>query len=238
MSGSPEHTVALVGNPNCGKTALFNALTGSRQKVANYAGVTVERKEGVATSSSGHVLRIVDLPGVYSLHPHTLDEQVTHDVLLGANPDEHPPEAIICVVDATNLHLNLKLVLELKKLGLPTVLAVNMMDLARACGVSVDLEVLQAELGVKAVSTVAVHGEGTRELVDAVLSLVEGVAASEAPRPRSTWSRPGPDELRAEHREVGRVLELALRDAGHARDRTQRIDRYVLHPLLGPALMA
>ena len=103
--------VALVGNPNCGKTALFNLLTGSRQKVANYAGVTVERKEGRLIAASGKTLRVLDLPGAYSLHPRSPDEKVTHDVLFGQAVGEKRPDLVVCVVDATNLRRNLRLVL-------------------------------------------------------------------------------------------------------------------------------
>lgn len=111
--------VALVGNPNCGKTALFNLLTGSRQKVANYAGVTVERKEGKLTTPAGKQLRVLDLPGTYSLHPRSPDERVSCDVLTGHATGEKRPDLVICVVDATNLRRNLRLVLAVKRLGLP-----------------------------------------------------------------------------------------------------------------------
>ena len=129
-AGAPQ-LIALVGNPNCGKTALFNLLTGSRQKVANYAGVTVERKEGVAITPSGKRVRILDLPGLYSLEPATPDEQVTTDVLLGRRDGETKPDAVVCVTDATNLRQNLRLVLALKRLGVPLLLALNMSDLAK-----------------------------------------------------------------------------------------------------------
>ena len=129
-------SLSLVGVPNCGKTALFNRLTGSRQKVANYPGVTVERKEGrFLGPTSGRSYRLLDLPGAYSLQPTTLDEAITRDIVLGRHASEQPPDLIVCVVDATNLRLNLRLVLELKRLGRPMVVALNMSDLARARGV-------------------------------------------------------------------------------------------------------
>ena len=124
--------LALVGNPNCGKTALFNLLTGSRQKVANYAGVTVERKEGRLTTPGGKTLRVLDLPGAYSLYPRSPDERVTCDVLFGRATGEKRPDLVVCVVDATNLRRNLRLALAVKRLGLPCVVALNMADLARA----------------------------------------------------------------------------------------------------------
>ncbi|MBC7623859.1 MAG: 50S ribosome-binding GTPase, partial [Aeromicrobium sp.] len=126
----PGTLIALVGNPNCGKTALFNLLTGSRQKVANYAGVTVERKEGRYVRADGTELRIIDLPGTYSLHPRSPDERVTTDVLYGRAKGERAPNLVVCVVDATNLRRNLRLVLAVKRLGLPCVVALNMHDLA------------------------------------------------------------------------------------------------------------
>ncbi|HQR88570.1 MAG TPA: FeoB small GTPase domain-containing protein, partial [Caulobacter sp.] len=123
--------IALVGNPNSGKTALFNALTGSRQKVANYAGVTVERKEGALTTAGGRTLRILDLPGTYSLRARSPDEVVTRDAILGRLAGEPAPDVLVCVADATNLRLVLRLVLELKQVGRPFVLALNMYDIAQ-----------------------------------------------------------------------------------------------------------
>ena len=120
--------IALVGNPNCGKTALFNQLTGSRQKVANYAGVTVERKEGRMRGPSGREYAVLDLPGAYSLHPASLDEAVTRDLCRGFYPGEGKPDVLVCVVDATNLQLHLRFALELKQLGTPMILALNQMD--------------------------------------------------------------------------------------------------------------
>ena len=129
---APHAIAALVGAPNCGKTALFNRLTGSHQKVANYAGVTVEKKEGVLTSPGGKRIQVVDLPGAYSLTPTSLDESITRRAVLGQLQGEPAPELLVCVADATNLRLHLRLVLELKRLGRPLVLALNMMDVARS----------------------------------------------------------------------------------------------------------
>ena len=120
--------IALVGNPNCGKTALFNRLTGAHQKVANYAGVTVERKEGRFVAPSGRVLQLLDLPGAYSLDAASPDEAITRDICEGRHPDEPAPDFIVCVADATNLRLHLRFVLELKRLGRPMVLALNMQE--------------------------------------------------------------------------------------------------------------
>ena len=137
-------SIALVGNPNCGKTALFNLLTGARQKVANYAGVTVERKVGAARLPNGQRVSVVDLPGSYSLTPATPDEQVMLDVLQGRRAGEDAPDAIVAVVDATNMRMNLRLVLELQRLGKPMVVALNMADVARAHGLDIDVVRLQA----------------------------------------------------------------------------------------------
>src|SRR5665647_2870630 len=146
MSTIQPLRLALVGNPNCGKTALFNRLTGARQKVANYAGVTIERKEGSFTSPAGRSYRLLDLPGAYSLSAHTPDEAITRDVVAGLRAGEQAPDAIVCVVNATNLRLNLRLVLEVKRLGLPMVLALNMVDVAKKRGIVIDADKLAEEL--------------------------------------------------------------------------------------------
>src|SRR5246127_2031154 len=165
LSSAPGPLIALVGNPNCGKTALFNILTGSRQKVANYAGVTVERKEGSLLTPSGRRVRILDLPGAYSLDPLTPDEQVTADVLLGRRAGETQPDFIVCVTDATNLRQNLRLVLSLKRLGLPMVVALNMTDIARRKGIVIDADRLAVELGVPVVETVGGKTTGVKALI-------------------------------------------------------------------------
>src|SRR5690349_14093542 len=157
--------VALVGNPNCGKTALFNLLTGARQKVANYAGVTVERKVGITRLGNGRAVSVIDLPGAYSLTPATPDEQITLEVIEGRRHGEAAPDAIVAVVDATNLRMNLRLVLELKQLGRPLVVALNMADVARAEGLKIDVARLAAELGCPVVETVAVKADGHAGLV-------------------------------------------------------------------------
>ena len=172
-SAVPAPLVALVGNPNCGKTALFNVLTGNRQKVANYAGVTVERKEGFLRTPSGKRVRILDLPGAYSLDPLTPDERVTADVLFGRRAGEASPDFVVCVTDATNLRQNLRLVLCLKRLGLPMVIALNMTDLARRRGLAIDAGRLREELGVPVVETVGVKASGAVALV----SVLDQVAA-------------------------------------------------------------
>lgn len=228
--------VALVGNPNCGKTALFNALTGSRQKTGNYPGVTVERKEGSLTTPSGLRLRFLDLPGTYSLRPRSPDEKVTHDVVLGASAFEVPPDAIVCVVDATNLHLNLRLALELKALGRPVILAVNMMDLAEKYGYALDVEVLSRELGCPVVPTVAVRKDGVTRLLTTIESIVSDLPADAPPPP--AWTPPEAQAVRALHREVKRIIAAAIHRQGAGANLTQHIDSILLHPVWGLLILA
>src|SRR6187549_893701 len=157
--------IALLGNPNCGKTALFNLLTGSRQKVANYAGVTVERKEGRYTGPSGRQVQVLDLPGAYSFDAASPDEGITRDVCHGRFPGEPRPDLLVCVADATNLRLHLRFVLEVRRLGQPMVLALNMMDSARKRGIGIDTAKLSQRLGIPVVETVAVRRGGAEALV-------------------------------------------------------------------------
>src|ERR1700689_5800433 len=182
-TSAPSPLIALVGNPNCGKTALFNILTGSRQKVANYAGVTVERKEGSLLTPSGKRVRILDLPGAYSLDPLTPDEQVTADVLLGRRAGESQPDFVVCVADATNLRQNLRLVLSLKRLGLPMVVALNMTDIALRKGIVIDAGRLAAELGVPVVETIGVKTTGVR----AGNKVLDGLGAAARARQAAAW---------------------------------------------------
>ena len=172
--------IALVGNPNSGKTALFNLLTGSRQKVANYAGVTVERKEGRLSVPSGRTCAVLDLPGAYSLSPASLDEAVTRDLIRGFYPGEAAPDVLVCVVDATNLRLHLRFVLELHSLGRPMVVALNMVDAAERRGIVIDVDVLQRELGVPVIQTVAVRRGGADALLSRLDRLLDPVLAEDA----------------------------------------------------------
>jgi ferrous iron transport protein B len=232
--------VALVGNPNCGKTALFNRLTGSHQKVANYAGVTVERKEGKLTTPAGKHLRVLDLPGTYSLHPRSPDEKVTCDVLSGHAIGEKRPDLVVCVVDATNLRRNLRLVLAVKRLGLPCVVALNMTDLAAARGIQVDAAALTAALGLPVVNTVAVNAEGA----DALLELLgqperwrQDATATTLPDEHADKLGNDPN-IEADHDAVRRILQGMGLDTAVPHLASDRIDRIVLHPLIGPPLLA
>ncbi|WP_042695444.1 ferrous iron transporter B [Azospirillum sp. B506] len=229
--------IALVGNPNCGKTGLFNALTGARQKVANYPGVTVERKIGDCVSPAGTRVQFVDLPGTYSLRARSPDEEVTRDVVLGRFRHEAPPDVMVCVADATNLRLHLRLVLELKKLGRPIILALNMMDVAEARGCRVDAAALSAALGVPVVPTVAIRRTGIVGLLDQIERSLVAMTADLAPAPCGPspcgWSEPSAHDLRAYHQEVEGILAAALRDAGKPSLATRRIDAALLHPAIG-----
>lgn len=226
-------TLALVGKPNCGKTALFNRLTGARQKVANYAGVTVERKEGRFTSPSGRHWRILDLPGAYSLKATTPDEAVTRDVLLGAQEDEKRPDGVICVVDATNLKLNLRMALEVARLGRPMIVALNMADVARRRSIEIDVPALSRELGVPVVETVAVRAGGEEALLRALDRFLEAGSAPAAPVAGDISDQP--EDVR---REVARIMTVAVREPLYENSITERLDRVFLHPVAGPVILA
>ena len=221
--------VALVGNPNSGKTALFNALTGSRQKVANYAGVTVERKEGSLTAPGGRRISILDLPGTYSLRARSPDEVVTRDAVLGRLAGETPPDVVVLVADATNLRLVLRLALELKNVGRPTVLALNMIDIAMRQGLDIDLDRLSAELAMAVVPTVATRRRGIDELV----SHIEAAAVHTENAPVDAWREPSAAELRGLHREAERILKACVTPPKRPDTFTGRLDGVLLHPVAG-----
>ncbi len=214
-------TIALVGNPNCGKTALFNQLTGARQKVANYAGVTVERKEGEFVAPSGRRVKVMDLPGTYSLDAMGPDEIITRDVCLGRRAGEAMPDLIVCVADATNLRLHLRFVLEVKKLGRPMVLALNMMDAAAKRGISIDRVALGRELGVQVIETVAVKANGAAELVAHLdRNVARDIVASDVV----------PDDL---HAEVRRLLAQTVVMPARTSKIDDTLDGILLNPVLG-----
>ena len=259
----PGILVALVGNPNCGKTALFNLLTGSRQKVANYAGVTVERKEGRLRTDNGKTVRVLDLPGAYSLYPRSPDERVTIDVLNGRARGEKQPDLVVCVVDATNLRRNLRLVLAVQRLGLPMIVALNMADIARARGVRVDADALSNALGLPVVETVGVKAggdEALRVLIEEKETWRKAVAEATY-RQQEERSGPSPaarergtdrvtltgqvhapsdtrtDQTAGDHETVRRILHTLGIDDQFPHTQSDRIDRVVLHPVVGPILL-
>jgi ferrous iron transport protein B len=244
-----QHRIALLGNPNCGKTALFNLLTGSRQKVANYAGVTVERKEGLLTLPSGRQVRVLDLPGAYSLNATSADETVTRDVVNGSRAGEAPPDLLVCVTDATNLRLTLRLVVEARRLGRPMLVALNLADVALRRGIRIDRERLEQELGVPVVETVAVRTGGAQALVETIERWLARAPAAAAPAPgpavhrgaeppRGHVGQAAIDAAMHDHREVHRLLELALTEPAADSRLEDTLDRVLLHPVWGLAVLA
>ncbi|HEL2980069.1 TPA: ferrous iron transporter B [Stenotrophomonas maltophilia] len=220
--------VALVGNPNSGKTALFNQLTGSRQKVANYTGVTVERKEGRLRAPSGREFAVLDLPGAYSLQPASLDEAITRDLCRGFYPGEAAPDVLLCVIDATNLRLHLRFALELRELGKPMVVALNMVDAAQRRGIQVDVAALERELGVPVVETVAVRKQGAKALVERLDAMV----------PHLDAPVPGPEGGIDYHAKVRQILSVAVRMPARTAKIDDALDRWLLHPVFGLVSLA
>ncbi len=230
----PFH-IALVGAPNSGKTSLFNALTGSRQKVANYAGVTVERKTGSFVTPAGRQVALIDLPGTYSLRGRSPDEEITRDVVLGRFRNEAVPDLVLCVADATNLRLTFRLVLELKRTGRPLIVVLNMFDIAQRRGVGVDLDKLSAALGVPVVTSVAVRKSGIADL----LKLTDEIAARIThPVTADGWSPWTLSELKAAQREADRVIRDTVTMPAKPDTLTTRVDRVLLHPVAGLVVLA
>lgn len=227
--------LALVGTPNSGKTSLFNALTGSRQKVANYPGVTVERKEGFFVTPLGRQVSVVDLPGTYSLRGRSPDEEITRDFVLGKATGETVPDLVLCVADSTNLRLTIRLLLELKRTGRPMILVLNMFDIASRRGISVDVERLAKELGVPVVTSIAVRKGGTADL----LNLTDEISAKLAAEPaENNWRALSVAELRATQREADRIISDCVSLPARPDTLTARIDAVVLHPVGGLVVLA
>jgi ferrous iron transport protein B len=221
--------IALVGNPNAGKSALFNALTGARQKTGNYPGVTVERHSGRMMLADGRPAELIDLPGTYSLEPTSPDERVTHDVLFGTQAGERRPDVVILVVDAGNLDNHLRFAAEVVALGLPTLVALNMIDMAERDGLTLDPAALAAGLGVPVVPTVAVRKRGLVELSAELPGLI-------AQKPRA------PDASMADastrQRLARDLANAAIIAEAPSRARTRAIDAVALHPVAGPIILA
>ena len=215
--------IALVGNPNCGKTSLFNTLTGTRQKVANYAGVTVERKEGSFKLPSGDAIRVLDLPGTYSLKPSSLDEEVTRAVCLGELKGEILPDIFICVVDATNLSLHLSLVLEVRALNRPMILVLNMMDEVKKRGISIDKDKLSQLLGIPVVEAVAVKTKGIQDLINQLDQ-------------KNLFITPYHSEL-SHFEQVKQITKQVILNNDSGDKRTAFLDKIFLHPVLGLVIL-
>jgi ferrous iron transport protein B len=233
MSAATESNLwhfALVGTPNSGKTALFNAITGSRQKVANYPGVTVERKAGIIQTPSGHRVNLTDLPGTYSLRGRSPDEEITRDIVLGRFASEAPPDLLLCVADATNLRVALRLVIELKQVGCPLMLVLNMIDIARRRGIDIDLDRLSQELGVPVVTSIAVRRGGIEDLLRRIDELI---ATYKHANVASTWKPPTSADLRAAQREADRIIRAAVGMPARPDTLTARVDAVLLHPVAG-----
>jgi len=227
---TPFPLVAVAGSPNAGKSALFNALTGARQKVGNYPGVTVERHSGRLMLADGRPVELVDLPGAYSLDPASPDEAVTRDVLLGKQKGERTPDALIIVVDASNLDNHLRFALQLIELGLPTIVALNMVDLARRDGLELDPKRIEAELGVPVVETVAVRRRGIAELQGALDDMLSA--------PSCGVHDHAPSELIHLQRRARDIAKAAVVRESPVRRWTHRLDSILLHPIAGPLILA
>ncbi len=233
-------TIALVGNPNSGKTTLFNALTGSNQRTGNYPGVTVTRESGTLRTPHGNKYELLDLPGCYSLDPQAPDEKITHDVLLGLQEGESQPSAVVCVVDASNLERHLYLVLQIIELGLPVIVALNKVDLAESLGVRINVDLLSEELGLPVVPCQANGGKGVLELKHAIrqpfprpankvnegeVSLSEIIQSESASRARTARVQ-AICRLAARRQDLG---ELTMSD---------KVDQILLHPVIGWGIFA
>ena len=237
---SSEPLVALLGNPNCGKTALFNLLTGSRQKVANYSGVTVERKEGRLTLGSGKNIRVLDLPGAYSLYPRSLDEKVTCNVLLGRAEGEKRPDLVVCVLSAMNLRRNLRLVLAAKRLGLPCVVVLNMLDIAKRQGLQIDTAALSNELGLPVLTSVGIQSDGADEIKQFLSkldwrnlnSLRTGTSDATLENVASHIAHTETDNI-----QVQRILQNLKLDQIIPDQLSDRLDAVLLHPVIGPIIL-
>jgi len=221
--------VAVAGSPNAGKSALFNALTGARQKVGNYPGVTVERHSGRLMLADGRPVEMVDLPGAYSLDPASPDEAVTRDVLLGRQKGERAPDALLIVVDASNLDNHLRFALQLIELGLPTIVALNMVDLAKRDGLELDPRRLEKEIGVPVVETVAVRRRGIAELQTALDDMLSS--------PRCGVHERAPSDLIHLQRRAREIATKAVLSESPTRRWTHRLDSVLLHPIVGPAIL-
>jgi ferrous iron transport protein B len=229
-----EPLIALVGNPNCGKTSLFNLLTGGKQKVANYAGVTVERKEGKLLLDK-KVLRVLDLPGVYSLYPRSLDEKITCNVLLGRATGEKKPDLVLCVLDATNLRRNLRLVLAVKRMGLPCIVVLNMMDVAKRRGILIDIQHLEEELQLPIVSTIGVQSKGDEELRQKLSSIdFSKIGLSQI---NASVQDASHLQTEADNQVVQGILQRMGLDEVMADPLSDRVDRILLHPIAGPIIL-
>jgi len=237
---SSDPVVALLGNPNCGKTALFNLLTGSRQKVANYSGVTVERKEGRLTLESGKNIRILDLPGAYSLYPRSLDERVTCNILLGRAEGEKRPDLVVCILSASNLRRNLRLVLAAKRLGLPCLVVLNMLDIAERQGLQIDTAALSRELGLPVLTSIGIRADGADDLKSFLSNLDwRNLSALQTGTSDATLENAASHIAHAESDNilVQKILQNLKLDQIIPDHLSDRLDAVLLHPVFGPLIL-
>jgi ferrous iron transport protein B len=233
MNDTAALRLALVGTPNSGKTSLFNAMTGSRQKVANYPGVTVERKSGELATPGGLRVHLIDLPGTYSLRGRSPDEEITRDVVLGRQTNEVKPDLVLCVADATNMRLTVRLLLELKRTGCPVIFVLNMFDIATRRGMTIDVERLAALTGVPVVTAIAVRKGGTDDL----LKITDQISAALPASSGNVWQPLTVAELRQAQRDADRIVAECIRFPGKPDTLTKRVDAVVLHPVAGLVIL-
>jgi ferrous iron transport protein B len=229
-AGLDARHFALIGTPNSGKTSLFNALTGSRQKVANYPGVTVERKSGLFETPAGNRVNLIDLPGTYSLRARSPDEEVTRDFVLGRMNAELPPDLLLCVADATNLRLAMRLIVELKRLGKPLLVVLNMIDIAKRRGIEIDVARMSEELQVPVTTAIAVRRGGVDDLLRRLDDLAAGGLENGGV---FSWKPPSVGELRAAQREADRIIAASVHHPRKPDTMTARLDSVLLHPVAG-----
>ena len=231
MSGNSTLRLALLGAPNCGKTALFNALTGGKARVANYPGATVEYAKGTCNTGSGRKLELLDLPGVYGDCGHSTDERVTIDAIHGDLPGERRPQGILVIMDAAQIRTHLHNVLQAKNYGLPMVVVLNMMDIAARNGVEIDLVRLEEEVGVPVVACVAVRSTGRAALLQFLDDWYERVAAGGVPAPE-----PETDTLK-DLQKKARAITARTVQVPKVENITNRLDNIFLHPVFGPLIL-
>jgi ferrous iron transport protein B len=224
--------LALLGAPNCGKSSLFNALTGGKAKVANYPGVTVEYRKGEFELASGRQIELLDLPGVYGDCGHSMDERVALDAVRGDLDGERAPDAILFMMDASHINTHLHNVLQAKNHGLPIILVLNMMDMAARDGITIDLLALEKELGIPVISCVAVRGSGRAMLLDHLEEWGGDVAFGSAVRPA-----PEDGTLKDLQAKARTITRSAVSRAERTETFSQRIDNWVLHPVIGLVIL-
>ncbi len=232
MSDGQSLRLALLGAPNCGKSSLFNALTGGKAKVANYPGVTVEYRKGDFTLPSGQAIELLDLPGVYGDCGHSMDERVALDAVRGNLEGERAPDAIVFMMDASHINTHLHNVLQAKNHGLPIILVLNMMDMAARDGITIDLPALEREIGIPVISCVAVRGSGRSLLLDYLEEWGGDVSFGSAATPKEEKG-----DLKALQAKARSITSTAVSRVHQAETFSQRIDNWVLHPIMGLAIL-